>query len=513
MTTNRWRAMLACLFLASGTALGAQQTPPVRDPTPPLTAPARPETSIPSPAATDDDRDVFRWHRRPIVRVAQDYTLRAGDTVREIQVVFGDVRIEGSVDQDVVVVLGSAHIAPTADVGGSVAVFGGSATVEPGARIRRDLIVGGGTLNAPELFSPDGYQVIIGSPWLGAVLEDMAPWITRGLLWGRLIVPGIGWVWTAVGIFFLVYLVLNTVFDRAVGDSARAIADRPLSMFMTGFLVLLLSLPAIIIVAATVIGLALVPFLICALIVAALIGKTAVARAIGASVLRSESDSRAHAAVAFILGFAVLTLAYMVPLVGFVTWALTSVLGFGAAASTFRAMLRRERPVPPPAPPAPPAPPSGDDPRAPLAPLAVPEPPQPRPAFTEGLAQYPRATFLDRVAAFALDAILVAIATAVMDLHDEEGMFLFLLLAYHIAFWAWRGTTLGGIICSVRVIRTHGADVRFQDSLVRGLASIFSLAALGIGCLWMLQDSERQMWHDKIAGTLVVKVPRELVLV
>jgi uncharacterized RDD family membrane protein YckC len=28
----------------------------------------------------------------------------------------------------------------------------------------------------------------------------------------------------------------------------------------------------------------------------------------------------------------------------------------------------------------------------------------------------------------------------------------------------------------------------------------------------MLQDPERQMWHDKIAGTVVLKVPRELVL-
>jgi uncharacterized RDD family membrane protein YckC len=50
------------------------------------------------------------------------------------------------------------------------------------------------------------------------------------------------------------------------------------------------------------------------------------------------------------------------------------------------------------------------------------------------------------------------------------------------------------------------------DAVVRGLASIFSVAALGIGCLWMLQDPERQMWHDKIAGTYVIKVPRELLL-
>jgi uncharacterized RDD family membrane protein YckC len=47
---------------------------------------------------------------------------------------------------------------------------------------------------------------------------------------------------------------------------------------------------------------------------------------------------------------------------------------------------------------------------------------------------------------------------------------------------------------------------------VRGLTSIFSAVALGIGLFWMLNDAERQMWHDKIAGTVVVKVPRELVL-
>jgi uncharacterized RDD family membrane protein YckC len=43
---------------------------------------------------------------------------------------------------------------------------------------------------------------------------------------------------------------------------------------------------------------------------------------------------------------------------------------------------------------------------------------------------------------------------------------------------------------------------------VRGLASIFSLAVLGIGALWILKDPERQAWHDKIAGTYVVTVPR-----
>ena len=115
--------------------------------------------------------------------------------------------------------------------------------------------------------------------------------------------------------------------------------------------------------------------------------------------------------------------------------------------------------------------------------------------------------------AFALDCVLVGIVVLLLDLSHSDGAFPFLLLVYHVAFWTWKGTTLGGIIVGLRIIRIHGGDPRFADALVRALSSLFSLGALGIGCFWMLQDRERQMWHDKIAGTVVVKVPRELALV
>jgi uncharacterized RDD family membrane protein YckC len=125
----------------------------------------------------------------------------------------------------------------------------------------------------------------------------------------------------------------------------------------------------------------------------------------------------------------------------------------------------------------------------------------------------PRASFLDRVAAFALDVVLIAIVNAVLRYPwGDSGGILAIVLIYQSAFLAWKGTTLGGIVCGLRVVRTNGADLRPIDAVVRGLSSIFSIAALGIGCLWMLNDAERQTWHDKIAGTIVVKLPRELVL-
>ena len=50
--------------------------------------------------------------------------------------------------------------------------------------------------------------------------------------------------------------------------------------------------------------------------------------------------------------------------------------------------------------------------------------------------------------------------------------------------------------------------MRFAEALVRGLTGIFSLAVVGLGFFWILRDPERQAWHDRIAGTYVVKVPR-----
>jgi uncharacterized RDD family membrane protein YckC len=121
----------------------------------------------------------------------------------------------------------------------------------------------------------------------------------------------------------------------------------------------------------------------------------------------------------------------------------------------------------------------------------------------------PRASLIERLLAIALDIGLVLIAMMLLELRpDDDGAFPLLFFGYTILFWAWRGTTLGGIICNLRITRTNGESMRFIDALVRGLSTLFSVAALGMGMLWILRDDQRQSWQDKIAGTFVVRVPR-----
>ncbi len=528
---NSRRIVIALVALSWGAPAGAQ---------PFAESKLRPARVVRASAVVDrgltqeqpDEERIFRFSR-PIVRVGQNFTLGQGESVRGIHSGLADITIAGQVDDDVVVIVGSLHLMSTAKVGGSVLVVGGTLTVDSGATVDRDLLVMGGSLSTTGEFTPGGEQVVIGNLAVAHTLQAFVPWIMRGLLFGRPLVPDIAWIWAVVAIFFFIYVMVNALFANPVRVVADSVTARPLSSFLLGLLVLVLAVPAIAILAATVVGIAIVPFVLCGLVIGALIGKAGVMRATGRSVVPEEEDAgRVRAIVSLAIGFAVLTVAYMIPVLGFITWAITGAIGLGGAASAFRGALRREHPprVRPPVPVEP-------APMAESVPAGAPEPayaasasafvpetnapvdaatgaslPPPSVTVPTDLAVYPRASFLDRVAAFALDAILVAIAINLLDLSRHDGWYPLLLVAYHIAFWAWRGTTLGGIVVGLRVIRVQGTDLRFPDALVRGLSGIFSIAAVGIGCFWMLQDPEKQMWHDKIAGTLVVKVPRHLVL-
>jgi uncharacterized RDD family membrane protein YckC len=392
--------------------------------------------------------------------------------------------------------------------------------------------VGGGGLEAPTGFGPGGHYVGIGSATLDGYFRNLVPWLTRGLLWGRPIVPSLPWVWTIAFVFFLLNLLANVVFDAPVKAAAVTLRATPLSAFMTGLLVMLLAGPVCLLLAVSVIGLAVVPFVMCALLIAALLGKVAFARWIGMSVVHQDDpDNRAQSMRSFLIGSAIMCIAYMVPVVGFVTWAMAGVFGLGASTQTFFSAYRRENPRPPrkvkapapeAAPPPSPAAPEGPSPSVAYAaamPAAVEEPlyaavaapagPAPVAAASD-LIVLPRAAFMDRLAAFGLDVVLIVIAVQVLNFDREWVRVAFILaLAYHVSFWTLKGTTLGGIICQLRLVRTDGGRVGFPDALVRGLTGIFSLAVVGIGFLWILKDPDRQAWHDRVAGTYVVKVPRD----
>lgn len=76
---------------------------------------------------------------------------------------------------------------------------------------------------------------------------------------------------------------------------------------------------------------------------------------------------------------------------------------------------------------------------------------------------------------------------------------------YFIVLWH-TGGTLGMRALGLRVAREEdGRPIGYGRATARYLGYLVDWIALGIGMLWVGIDSRKQGWHDKIAGTLVVK--------
>ena len=55
------------------------------------------------------------------------------------------------------------------------------------------------------------------------------------------------------------------------------------------------------------------------------------------------------------------------------------------------------------------------------------------------------------------------------------------------------------------LLRIGVTDASGEERVVRALAAILSALSGGLGWLWGSWDSRRQTWHDRIAGTVVVR--------
>jgi uncharacterized RDD family membrane protein YckC len=125
---------------------------------------------------------------------------------------------------------------------------------------------------------------------------------------------------------------------------------------------------------------------------------------------------------------------------------------------------------------------------------------------TASIASLPRAGFFIRMGALLLDAILIGIV--LHQIYEGPRMELLALAAYGAVMWKLKASTIGGIICGLKVVRLDGRPIDWPTAIVRALSCFLSLAVVGLGFLWIAIDSERQAWHDKIAGTVVVRAPK-----
>ena len=82
--------------------------------------------------------------------------------------------------------------------------------------------------------------------------------------------------------------------------------------------------------------------------------------------------------------------------------------------------------------------------------------------------------------------------------------------AYAVVFWHFRGATPGKSVFGLMVVDARSGTVPgFGQSLGRYLAYFVSALPLALGFLWIAFDSRKQGWHDKLAGTVVVRARKQ----
>jgi uncharacterized RDD family membrane protein YckC len=78
-----------------------------------------------------------------------------------------------------------------------------------------------------------------------------------------------------------------------------------------------------------------------------------------------------------------------------------------------------------------------------------------------------------------------------------------------LAFWSAKQATPGKMVFRARIVdANHGGRPSTLQYVVRYLGYFVSILPLCLGLLWVAWDRRKQGWHDKLAGTVVVRPSR-----
>jgi uncharacterized RDD family membrane protein YckC/cytoskeletal protein CcmA (bactofilin family) len=559
---NTFRWLLSCVLLAClcGCALPAQ----AQDSGASTSQSARQIVSVghaselPAGESAEEVVSVFGTSRADgnvsddVVAVVGDLSV-SGTVGGDAVAVLGDAYINGKVNGDVVSVLGNVKLGPQAVVGGQVTEVLGTLQRDPNA------VVQGGTVH-----------VLSG---LFGNIEGLHDWFRDCLFYGRPLAPSldVAWAWWLALAVLAFYILIAAIFQDGVRRCVQTLEMHPGPSLLSTVLLVLLVPVVMLALVITVVGIAVIPLFWIGVMCLGLFGRVVALGWLGARCLRlarSGSGSASQPVLDVLVGGLIVLALYMIPVFGFFLYVLLGVFGFGAVLYTILLAIRsapakpttggtragggRTGPAttwsasgtaagttwtatgtspettgtadttgttdataaastahaaaagsaddasigsPPPPPPPPPSGASG--------PAAAPD--------VLDVATLPRAGFWIRMLALLIDLILIGFAMHLLDRHSDGT--LLVLAIYAAIMWKLKGTTVGGIVCDLKVVRIGGGPLDWGTATIRALGCFLSLVIAGLGFIWIAIDHEHQAWHDKIAGTVVVRVPKGVGLI
>lgn len=246
---------------------------------------------------------------RDVVALRGSVRMEAGSSARQVTAVLGSVELESgaTVEREVVAVGGNVHVASGAHVGNDAVSVGGDVVIDPGGTV-------------------DGQEVSVSIPGIAGILGLVSPSspvskdISTPLKFGHVLAKYV--------VFFLLGLLILAVAPARLDRVTASLSRSPVRDVLVGVLGTVAMPVLTVLLTVTIVGILLIPVQAIAILVAAILGYTALALLIGRALpFRPE---RGTAVVQLAIGTALVVAISEIPFVGCMAMISAWFLVFGA---------------------------------------------------------------------------------------------------------------------------------------------------------------------------------------
>lgn len=243
-----------------------------------------------------------------LVKIGGDVVIPRGTIVDRAVAVGGSVTVFGVVKQDVVSVGDDVILKNGALVQGSAVSIGGQVDKDPGASVAKDIVV----YSVPPIeFGDEQIQSV-----------DQAK--TAMLLWKE----------TSILAFFVLAIIVASLFTKQVGIASYMVEKKPLITFLIGLLAVALVPFILVLLILTIIGIPLIPVLALVVVAAFILAYVAASQLLGKKCLNALRMRNKPMLIEVMLGFLLICIVSMIPILGGIVKWLLIIAGLGSVAYT-----------------------------------------------------------------------------------------------------------------------------------------------------------------------------------
>ncbi|MFH1710675.1 MAG: hypothetical protein ABH860_06420 [bacterium] len=246
-----------------------------------------------------------------VVKINEDINMGQDLIFKDLVAISGNINVKGDVGGDVVAVLGSVHLFPTARVAGNIASIGGRVVKDEGAAVKG---------NITEIaVSKEGVKM----------MEGCTPLIVTMGMGGFLVLKALVFLG-----FIGLSMIMVSFMTKQIGVISSKIEKQWVKTLLWGLLGYILICPLAILLAVTIVGIPLIVIEAVLVSLAVTMGYVAASQLIGKKFTKAIKKPNQPMIIEVIWGLSILFLVDLIPVLGGIIKCLVVTLGFGSAIIT-----------------------------------------------------------------------------------------------------------------------------------------------------------------------------------